>query len=238
MRNGIRTVVNKLPESHSYLSTSYKLKRFTYGTEFPYDQAHYRWKVLFDAEEKKKMLSKDFISNISNLEPFYAMEKYFNKSHMKERRIHDQLMYVDFKTFLQEAPLQKTDRMSMANSLEVRVPLLDNAIIDFSQNPYITKIKGFQTKYLLRKILWRFQPRKIAFGRKRGFIPPVALWIKNDLKDYMLSTLSPDSLSQLGFLNHNHVVNIIDAHLNDKAENSRLIWALIVLVNWYRNYVS
>jgi asparagine synthase (glutamine-hydrolysing) len=239
MRNGIRAIVNNLPESHSYLSTSYKLKRFAYGAEFPYDQAHYRWKVLFDAEEKKKLLGKDIMHDISDLEPFHVMEQYFIKARKNGFEIADQLMYVDFKTHLQDDFLQKTDKMSMANSLEVRVPLLDNAIIDFSRtvSPGM-KIKGYQTKYLLRKALSRFQPPEIAFGKKRGFTPPLALWIKNGLKDYMLSSLSPASISSLGFLNHAHITKIINAHLNGTAENSRLIWALIALVNWYKNYVS
>lgn len=238
MRNNIRSIINKLPESHSYLSMSYKLKRFTYGVEFPYDEAHYRWKVLFDEKEKKMLLGNDFIHNITNLEPYHAMEKYFIKASEKGFSIQDQLMYVDFKTFLQEDPLMKTDRMSMANSLEVRVPLLDNEIIDFSQRVGLPKIKGFKTKYLLRKALSRFLPAEIAFGKKRGFTPPVALWIKKGLKDYMLSSLSRNSISKVEFLNYNYIAKLIDDHLTNKAENSRTIWALIVLVNWYANYVS
>jgi len=239
MRNVIKMAVNKLPESHSYLSTSYKLKRFTYGSEFPYDQAHYRWKVLFDAEKKKQLLSSDFLRRISEPESFSPMEKYFLKVAESDFNIPDQLMYVDFKTFLQDDPLQKTDRMSMANSLEVRVPLLDNAIIDFSRKvPIDKKIKGFKTKYILRQALSRFQTDEIAFGKKKGFTPPMALWIKGGLKDYVLSTLSKEALSGIGFLNHVYVTEIINDHLNGKAENSRPIWALIVLVNWYQNYVS
>jgi len=239
MRRGVRNIISRLPESHSYLSMPYKLRRFTYGTEFPYDEAHYRWKVLFDEEQKKKLLTTDFIRDVDNLNSFHAIRKYFSKAVSEGYSIEDQLMYVDFKTFLQDDPLQKTDKMSMANSLEVRVPLLDNAIIDFSRKvPTGKKIKGFQTKYLLRKALARFQPPEIAFGKKRGFTPPMAIWLKNGLKDYMLSVLSRDSLSKVEFLNHSYIASIIDAHLEGRAENSRLIWALIVLVNWHRNYVS
>lgn len=239
MRHGTRALVNKLPESHSYLSTPYKLKRFTYGAEFPYDHAHYRWKVLFDGEEKKKLLDYDLMRNISDLESFHVMEQYFLMARKGGMKTQEQLMYVDFKTHLQDDFLQKTDKMSMANSLEVRVPLLDNSIIDFSRRVSSgMKIKGFQTKYLLRKALSRFQTPEIAFGKKRGFTPPVAVWIKNGLKDYMLSSLSSDALSKVEFLNHRYIDSIIDDHLNGRAENSRLIWALIVLVNWYRNYVS
>jgi asparagine synthase (glutamine-hydrolysing) len=238
IRNGLKAIFNKLPESHNYLSMPYKLKRFAYGAEFPYDQGHYRWKVLFDEDQKKKLLSGDFIKSINGLDTFHVMEKYFLKAQSKGFSIQDQLMYVDFKTFLQDDPLQKTDRMSMANSLEVRVPLLDNAIIDFSRKiPPDKKIKNFQTKYILRKALSRFQPDEIAFGKKRGFTPPVAMWIKNGLKDYMLSSLSSDSLLKTDFINHKYVNSIITDHLNGTAENSRLIWALIVLVNWYKNHV-
>ena len=223
----------------SYLSTAYKLKRFTYGAEFPYDEAHYRWKVLFDANEKQKLLSDDLLRHIVEPEPFHAMGRYFQRAQKKGLSIEDQLMYVDFMTFMQDALLQKTDRMSMANSLEVRVPLLDNAIIDFSRKvPMNKKIKGFQTKYLLRKALSRFQPSEIAFGKKRGFTPPLALWIKNGLKEYMLDSLSSESVANLGFLKHDYITEVIDDHLSGRAENSRLIWSLIVLVSWHRNYVA
>ncbi|MBI5664204.1 MAG: asparagine synthase (glutamine-hydrolyzing) [Nitrospirae bacterium] len=238
LRNGIKGAVDRLPESHNYLSMPYKLKRFTYGAEYAYDEGHYRWKVLFDAEEKAKLLNPDFVNKLTDLESFYAMENHFKKAAEKGYGIQDQLMYVDFKTFLQDDPLQKTDKMSMANSLEVRVPLLDNAIIDFSRKvPLNKKIKGVQTKYLLRKALAKFQPHDIAFGKKRGFTPPMAMWIKNGLKDYMLTSLSRESLSKLEFLNHDYVKSIISDHLEGRAENSRLIWALIALVNWHRNYV-
>jgi len=239
IRRAMKTVVNRLPESHSYLSTPYKLKRFTYGTEFPYNEAHYRWKVIFDREDKMKLLTTDFINGLSDPEPFHTMDKYFIKAGDKGFSIPDQLMYVDFKTFLQDDPLQKTDRMSMANSLEVRVPLLDNAIIEFSGKvPLQSKIRGFQTKYLLRKALARFQPAEIAFGKKMGFTPPMAVWLKRGLKDYMMSSLSSASLSHMEFLNHGYIASIIDDHLSGKSENSRLIWSLVVLVNWYRNFVS
>jgi len=89
----------------------------------------------------------------------------------------------------------------------------------------------------MRKALSRFQPHEIAFGKKRGFTPPMALWIKNGLKDYILSSLSHSSVSSLGYLNHTHVTKTIDDHMSGKAENSRLIWALVSLVNWHRNYV-
>ncbi len=238
LRDRLSTAVNNLPESHAYLSWPFKLKRFTYGAEFPYDEAHYRWKVLFDADEKKKLLSSDYLQSITDMEPYHKMEEYFIRAEKRGDTIQEQLLYVDFKTFLQDDLLHKNDRMSMANGLEARVPLLDNAIIDLSRRIPKYKIKGFRTKNLLRKALFRFQPFKIAFGRKRGFTPPVAIWIKKGLKDYMLSSLSEEALSKTSFLNYHYVAKIIDDHLNGKAENSRLIWSLIVLVNWHRTYVD
>jgi len=236
-RRWIRTAVNKLPESHNYMSTTYKLRRFTYGVEFPYDEAHYRWKVLFDSEAKRGLLSLSFLETLSGLETFYIMERYFNRARAKGFDIEGQLMYVDFKTFLQDDPLQKTDRMSMANSLEVRVPLLDNEIIELSEGR-LSKIRGFQTKYILRRALLRFQPREIAFGRKRGFTPPVALWIKDGLKEYVFSTLSRENIQDMGFMNYGYIIKLIEDHLNNRAENSRQIWALVALVKWYKDYVS
>ncbi|MEM3101500.1 MAG: asparagine synthase (glutamine-hydrolyzing) [Candidatus Nitrosotenuis sp.] len=237
IRRKVKFIVDKLPESHRYLSTPYKLTRFTYGVEFPYDEAHYRWKVIFDSTAKKNLLTSDFLYKFSDLEAFHIMERYFNRAKSKGFDIEGQLMYVDFKTFLQDDPLQKTDRMSMANSLEVRVPLLDNDIIELSEG-ILPKIKGFQTKYILRKALSRFQPKEIAFGKKRGFTPPLAVWIKGGLKDYVLSILSRETINQTGLLKYNYITELVNDHLKGKAENSRQIWSLVVLVNWYLNYVS
>lgn len=238
LRGIVRSCVHKLPESHSYMSSGYKIKRFTYGVEYPYDESHYRWKVLFDETDKLELLSPDFTQSVSSLNAFAGMKGYFDSARNRSFSIADQLMYVDFKTFLQDDLLQKTDRMSMANSLEVRVPLLDNAIIDLSRGiPLHYKIRGFQTKYLLRKALSRFQPHEIAFGKKKGFTPPLAIWIKNGLREYVLSILSAENISKLGFIQSNYVEKIIDDHMQGRAENSRLIWALVVLVNWYANYV-
>jgi asparagine synthase (glutamine-hydrolysing) len=238
VRKIIKRYIEDMKESHDYLSTAYKLKRFTYGAEYNYGEAHYRWKVLFDESDKKHLLSAEFREHTKSDNSFTAIEKYFHRAQQYGLSVAEQLMYVDFKTFLQDDPLQKTDRMSMANSLEVRVPLLDNAIMDFSRNvPLHFKVRGFQTKYLLRKALARFQPGEIAFGKKRGFTPPMALWIKNGLKDYVMSTLSAENIAQIGFLQHNYVAQILNNHMHGRAENSRLIWAIVVLVNWYKNYV-
>ena len=112
------------------------------------------------------------------------------------------LQYLDLRLYLQEAILVKVDRASMANSLEVRAPFLDHELVEFVMGlPSDLKLRGFTSKYLLKKAAEAYLPTEIIQRKKKGFGVPIAKWIKGPLKELFMDMLSFDRIKREGFLN-------------------------------------
>ena len=169
----IDPLVMALPTSFERVSFDYKAKRFVTGADLPLDRGHYHWKVIFDEDEKKLLCSGDFLA-AELRESFHAFQPHFEKAR-KAHPLH-QLLYVDTKTFLLDDNLTKVDRMTMAASLEARVPLLDHELVEkiASLDPQ-AKTRFLQTKVLLREIAKGLLPPTISKGKKRGIHTSPAL---------------------------------------------------------------
>jgi asparagine synthase (glutamine-hydrolysing) len=166
---------------------------------------------------------------------YSVFEHYFKKvSHLDPL---SQLLYVDARTFLLDDNLTRVDRSSMMNSLEVRVPLLDDELVEFMRRvPVRIKQPGWGTKHLLRQAMKRILPENIVRGKKKGFTPPMPFWLRNELKEFMLDTLSEHRLAKLGILEQDYVTRLVDEHLHGHRDNNRQLWALITLVVWWDTY--
>jgi asparagine synthase (glutamine-hydrolysing) len=131
--------------------------------------------------------------------------------------------------------LTKVDRMSMAHSLEARVPLLDHPLVEFMATvPSSLKLRRFTTKYLMRRAVRDRLPRTVLKGPKRGFNVPMPGWLAGDLRGFMTDTLSPQRITQTGIFQPAAVTRLVDEHLGRVADHSRALWALIVLEHWAR----
>lgn len=146
---------------------------------------------------------------------------------------------VDLKTYLPNDMLYYGDSMSMANSFEVRFPLLDHKLIEFmtSIDPK-WRIKEGKTKYLMKKILEGKIPDKIINKQKLGLNPPMGIWLKNDLRALMNEYLSKESIEKRGLFHFEFVRHMIDEFDTNKKDRSLTIWALIVLEEWFRQYAD
>jgi asparagine synthase (glutamine-hydrolysing) len=228
--NVIAPLVRALPTSMERISLDYKAKRFVTGAELPMEQGHYWWKVIFDEEQKQKLCAPDWVK--MGLEPgFHAFEGHFHKA----RRAHplNRLLYVDTKTFLLDDNLTKVDRMTMANSLEARVPLLDYKLVEqIAVLPPPLKSRGLQTKILLRKAVKDLLPPKIRRGAKKGFTPPLPHWIKDELKTFFSDALSREKINAGGLLNPDYCRALLADHVNGVVDNNRRIWTMVALVRW------
>ena len=101
------------------------------------------------------------------------------------------MLYIDTKTWLPDDLLIKADKITMANSLELRVPLLDHQVLEFAASlPPSFKLNGFTAKYILKKALSRQIPKEIRDRKKTGFPVPYASWLRNDLKDLVWEVLT------------------------------------------------
>jgi len=226
-------LVMALPTSLERLSFDYKAKRFVTGADLPLDRGHYWWKVIFSEEEKRQLLSPDFFKQ-GFRDSFGVFEPYFRVA--KKAHPLNQLLYVDAKTFLLDDDLTKVDRMTMANSLEARVPLLDHELVEHvAKMPPRLKTRGLQTKKLLRAASASLLPSSIRKGTKKGFTPPLPFWIKEDLRQFVGDIFSGPRLRAAGIFNEQYCRDLLDNHLQGRKDNNRQIWTVLALACWLEN---
>jgi asparagine synthase (glutamine-hydrolysing) len=131
----------------------------------------------------------------------------------------------------------KTDRASMAHSLETRVPFLDTAVTELALSvPTSRHLRGFQKKRLLRRAVAPLLPRQILHGRKRGFSIPAAAWLRGDLRTFARDVLSPDTVRAQGLFRPEAVERLLTEHESGSADHSRQIWCLMTLGLWLERY--
>jgi asparagine synthase (glutamine-hydrolysing) len=135
--------------------------------------------------------------------------------------------------------LVKTDRASMAHSLEARVPFLDPLVTHLAfALPTRLKVRGLAKKILLRKAVEPLLPHEVVHGRKRGFSIPAAAWLRGELEPFARETLSPENLRRQGFFQPEPVTRLIDEHVAGKEDWSRQLWGLLAFTLWYERHVE
>jgi asparagine synthase (glutamine-hydrolysing) len=149
------------------------------------------------------------------------------------------LQDVDFGVYLVDDLLVKTDRASMAHSLEARVPFLDPLVTNLAfALPTRLKVRGLAKKVLLRKAVEPLLPREVVHGRKRGFSIPAAAWLRGELEPFARETLSPSTLGRQGFFRPEPVRRLIDEHVAGREDWSRQLWGLLAFTLWYERHVE
>ncbi len=226
-------VVRHLPVSHKKVSFDYKAKRFIEGALLPPEKGHFWWKVIFSEDAKRKLYR---IENGQIEDSFHVFRDYFSSCTSED--LLARLQYVDTKVYLPDDILVKTDRMSMANSLEVRVPFLDHRIVDWAaQIPSHLKLNGLSKKYILKKVMSSHLPKEIIQGKKRGFNVPVPGWLRGELREMVGDVLSPSRIQSLGFFNANYISRMIEDHQAMRVDYSRNIWGLLIFALWHDTYM-
>ena len=151
----------------------------------------------------------------------------------------ERLLYLDSKTYLPSDILTKVDRMTMANSLEARVPLLDHELIEFVQTiPAEMKLKGIETKYIFKKSLEDSVPREILYREKQGFGVPINEWINRQLKERMHSDLLEKKTLERGYFDEKYIRVLLDEHHKNRRDHSHNLWILWMLELWHRQFVD
>ena len=150
----------------------------------------------------------------------------------------EKMLYVDTKTWLPDDLLIKADRMTMANSIELRVPFLDHRVLEFAARlPRNQKVRSWKMKYLLKKALANHVPREILDRRKVGFPNPSVSWLKGDLKDMVAATLLDSKSISRGYFRKEAIEGLI----KDNSKSSRYtaeVFSLVVLELWHREFID
>jgi asparagine synthase (glutamine-hydrolysing) len=226
-----RPVVERLPSSSRRVSLEYKAKRFVRAAARPPLERHHGWKEIFSADARAALLEP--ARRAPDSDPLAGWRARFAETAGAEplARLQD----VDIGTYLVDDLLVKTDRASMAHSLEVRVPFLDPVVAELAHAlPTSQKVLVLAKKRLLRRAAAGLVPRAIVHGPKRGFSIPAAAWLRGDLKPFARDLLAPDALRRDGFFRADAVTRLLDEHESGREDRSRPLWGLLCFQLWRR----
>lgn len=235
-KNIINTIVTRLPVSHKKLSFDYKAKRFTHGSELGIPESHFYWREVLNEDVKQQIL-RDHIP----IHNFPATNHFFIDTFNTCQASDDlnKLLYIDYSYHLCDDLMIKTDRMTMAHSLEARVPFMDNELVAFlSTVPVGIKMRHNTKKYLLKKALNHMLPACIINKKKVGLEMPYSKWFLHELREFCEDILSASSLNNIGLFNTGTVRNLWEEHCTLKADHGRFLWGLINYILWYTLYIK
>ncbi len=225
----LRPVIDRLPSSSRRTSVDYMAKRFARGASLPPLERHHAWKEIFSADARAELIGSVRDGARDPLELWRARYQETEGAEALAR-----LQDIDIGLYLADDLLTKTDRASMAHSLEVRVPFLDTAVTDLALAlPTRLKVRGLTKKRLLREAVKPLLPKEIVRGRKRGFSIPAAAWLRGDLEPFARDVLSPERVARPGDFDPAAVTKVIDAHVEGREDLSRQIWGLLSFSLWY-----
>jgi asparagine synthase (glutamine-hydrolysing) len=214
-----------------------RVKRFSEGLENSPENRHFRWMIFLSNYQKCNLYNKDFLDNqfLTPLPRRVPFDQYFKHCAHYDKINKD--LYLDFKTYMVDNILVKVDRMSMATSLEARVPLLDYKMVEFAFSlPSHYKVRGSTTKWFFKKAMEGILPDEIIYRRKEGFSIPIKNWLKDELKDLMMEYLSPKRIKTAGFFNYSYVNKMVQEHLNNRQNHAHRLWGLILFNIWWDKF--
>jgi asparagine synthase (glutamine-hydrolysing) len=231
LRNIINTGMASFPSSVDQHSLVFRAKKFARGVEYEPEWANYIWWGAYLPEEYKQLLVSDVSNQLVSNHGYEPIQNYL--SDIKDLQGLNRIFYLDLKIYLQDDMLVKVDRMSMANSLEVRVPFLAGNVVDLAcRLPEEYKIKGLKTKYLLRKAMKPFLPETIRKRGKRGFDLPLGHWLRHEMREILEDTLRARSINGSELFNKNYIERLLQEHMSGKRNHRQLLYPLFVFLSW------
>jgi asparagine synthase (glutamine-hydrolysing) len=226
----LRPLVELLPSSSEKVTFDYKAKRFVRGAHLPPVERHHAWKEIFSPEAQEELLNEPRVSDPLDV---YRARYTETEGAPALARLQD----LDLGIYLVDDLLVKTDRASMAHSLEARVPFLDTQVAELALAlDTRQKVRGFSKKRLLRRAVEPLLPREVVRGRKQGFSIPVAAWLRGDLEPFARDVLSPETVERQGCLSPEAVTQVLDEHVSGREDLSRQIWGLLSFTLWFDRY--
>ncbi len=214
-----------------------KAKRFVEGAAMPASLQHTRWMAFMSDSDKARLYQPDLQANLNGNTVTSLLESHFARATQLSTLAQQQ--YVDIKTYLADDILTKVDRMSMAASIEARVPLLDHRIVEFALSlPPHFKLRRGHTKLILKQAMRGRLPEEVLNRPKEGFSIPLKHWLRGPLQPLMTDLLSPDCVRRRGYFEPETVEHWVAEHLQGRANHSHRLWGLMVFELWHRHMLD
>src|SRR4051794_17584258 len=216
-----RPFVERLPSSSRRVSLDYKARRFVRAAHLTPVERHHGFKEIVAPERRAELLGAEH-----RADPLDAWRAHWEQTEGAEELAR--LQELDLNLYLPSDLLVKTDRASMAHSLEARVPFLDPYVAELALAlPTPMKVRGRQKKRLLRKAVEPLLPREVVHGPKRGFSIPAAAWLRGELEPFAREVLSGAEL-----VDRTTALRLLDEHVARRDDHSRALWGLVSLELW------
>jgi len=233
----IENIIQKLPDSRDVKILEYirRLKKFIKATKGSFPERVLALKEVFPQEIRRNLLLNNHnngnrVQDLS-LDWVNKLLAYYNGDRINS------ILYSDLKDSLPGDMLTKVDWMSMKNSLEVRVPLLDHRVVELAfRMKGSLKLNNGRTKFILKEAFKDLLPISLSNRSKAGFEVPISRWLKTDLKFLIDKYLTDETLKEQGIFDFEIVEDLIQKHLSNKTDTSWMLWNLIVFQHWYRNF--
>jgi len=192
--------------------------------------------AVFPRSDQHQLLTRDTIDRTGGIDPYAGVRRVLGETDAQS--LLDRLLYADIKTYLHEL-LMKQDQMSMAASLESRVPFLDHKLVEFTSSlPERLKLRRWTTKYVLRQSMKGVLPEQILTRPKMGFPVPIGAWFRGQyapvLDEYVLGSRALER----GIFNADTVRTLVSQHQRGVANHSERLWSLVNLEMWFRRFID
>jgi len=235
-RKSIKKMAEGIPISSKKMSWESNIKRFLYGAELKPLSSHLAWRLIWTNEEKNLLYSK-YAKDISLKDPLQYHQTLFDSLENIDSLVRYQI--IDLKIWLAGSILPKVDAMSMANSLEVRVPFLAHNLVEFLISlPSHIKMRMLKGKFILKEVMQKRLPKRILSRPKAGFNIPIDNWLRKDLRNMLLDILNKENINSLGYFNYPYVENIIKEHLMLKKNHGYKLLGLMWFCIWYNLFIK
>ncbi len=241
-RYGIPSWMGRLYRNHVYpvLPQNVRGRKLAWNISLPSRDRYLDGLSFLPALDRERSLfSDELLSEAGQFtDPFKRFEEYYDRAPAADTL--SRLLYLDTKTYLTADILAKVDRMSMATSLEVRVPMLDQEFVEWTAGlPIEWKFRNGTRKYLLKKLAERIGiPPALLHRKKQGFSLPLVHWMRDEMKDGLLSILTEPRTLQRGYFKPAAVRSLLDEHFRGYRDHAGAIWLLLVLELWHRNFLE
>lgn len=229
--------IGLIPTSELKKSRVRDAKRFLQAASLPRTERYFRWMSTFNRDAKKEIYTKDFAEKVSAQNASSFLDQWFEKANGSG--ILDATLLTDQMTYLPNDLLVKVDIASMAVSLEARSPFLDHKVIEFAASlPENLKMKGFETKSLLKKVAARLVPKEVIYRRKMGFGVPVGNWFRGEMKGFVRDILLSEKSLKRGIIKPEMLEKYVNEHTNAEKDHTFQIWTLLMLELWFQRFID
>ncbi|MFH0902425.1 MAG: asparagine synthase (glutamine-hydrolyzing) [Pseudomonadota bacterium] len=229
---GRRAAAALLPVSTSYFSFDFKLKQFLKGIPYRGPRRHQAWLASLLPQEALAVLAPD-VGQAAHADLFDVVDRRMASCTSTDR--WDRLLYFYAKGYLADDVLMKVDRATMAVGLEARAPFLDSRVVSLAcRLAPALRLRGLETKRVLRRALRGVLPAETLARKKQGFAMPIGRWLREDLAPLVAAELGMDRLCQDGLFDPPAVRRLVDDHLAGRVDNRKPLWTIIAFQLWLR----